>query len=333
VQPHNFPRGTVKGVEHYIPFVKSGDAAAIDCMHPVMEVLSSMLRSAMVAAPGNTLFTADFAAIEARVLAWLAGETGLLDDFRNGVDTYRGLAADIYGVPKESIAKTSQMRLVGKQAVLGLGYQMGASKFVDSCKTTYDLDIPADLAKLTVNTYRAKYKEIARMWAALEAAVVRAVSEPGTFVKLRQCDVSFQVLGEWMYCTLPSGRQLHYHRPMVAEVELPWSTPERPALKDQVSVMGLDSYTHKWTRYALYGGLLTENIVQAVSRDILAEAMFRVEEAGYPVVLTVHDEVVSERKKGTGSLSEFEGLMRVVPEWAAGCPVDVEGWTGARYRK
>lgn len=332
VQPQNFPRGTVSDIESYIPAVLARNIEAIDLTAPTVEVLSSLLRSTLVPTPGKRFFVADFAAIEARVLAWLARQEDMLESFRANEDLYRQFAGGIYGVDPASIAKTSKERLLGKQAILGLGYQMGWKRFIDAAKSTYDLDVTPELAQTSVRAYRDKYSSIRRLWGSLEAAVVRAVGSPGDCVRIPQGRVSFRLVGEWLTCELPSGRYLRYHMPILGEREVPWSTPAEPEMKPEVTVMGLNSMTRKWERYALYGGLITENIVQAISRDLLVESMLRVEAAGYEVVLTVHDEVVAEALPHR-SLKEFECLMREVPAWADGCPVEVEGWSGERYKK
>lgn len=329
-QPQNFPRGTVENIEAFVPLVLERDVETVDLLAPPMEVVSTMLRSAMKAAPGRRLLAADYAAIEARVVAWLAGQSDLVADFAAGRDIYKVLASDIFGVPVDSIGKGSMERFVGKTAVLGLGFQMGAGRFKDTCYLQGGVTISDDLAKRTVDAYRTKYDSIKRLWAALESAAICAVS--GEPKKLKACDVSYRYDPEsnFLFCRLPSGREIKYFDPIVQDEPLPWDAAQT---RPRVTVMGMDSFTKQWTRYGLYGGLQTENIVQAVARDLLAEAMLRLEESGYAVVLTVHDEVICERDKGAGSLEEFMELMKTTPSWADGCPVNVEGWEGERYKK
>ncbi len=141
--------------------------------------------------------------------------------------------------------------------------------------------------------------------------------------------VSWLMEGKFLYCELPSGRRLAYPYPEIRMRETPWG-----AQNASLTYMGVNSYTRKWTRQSAYGGMLVENITQAVARDLMAEAMLRCERSGiYTPVLSVHDELIAEAKVGTGNVKEFEALMAECPRWAEGCPVEAAGWTGVRYRK
>jgi DNA polymerase len=216
--------------------------------------------------------------------------------------------------------------------VLGLGYQMGAAKFVSACKTLAGVDISEEFSKEVVTTYRQANSKIVELWKNLNAHAHAAV-------EMRQppeCSIPVRYYreGEWLFCELPSGRTLKYARPRIVPREMPWTDDEgNPVVRDCIQVQGFNGMTRKWERQYLYGGLLAENITQAVARDLMAEAMVRVENAGYNVILTVHDEVVSEAPDTIGSVDEFEKLMCVIPAWAAGCPVAAEAWTGLRYKK
>jgi DNA polymerase len=136
----------------------------------------------------------------------------------------------------------------------------------------------------------------------------------------------------WLLIKLPSGRLLTYARPRLVNTEMPWSTPKRPAWRDVAWVEGENSMTRQWERYSLWGGFLTENVVQAVARDLLAEAMRRMDAEGINVVLTVHDEVVCE-VSSPPQVERMREIMMDVPAWARGIPIAVEGWTGARFQK
>ena len=324
VQPQNFPRGDFKHtvIEGAIPLVLNKDLEGIDALYgSVHSLISSMLRACFIAKPGHTLFSADYSAIEARVLAWLAGEKDVLDVFRSGQDIYCHAATGIYGRTITPIDKDE--RQIGKVAVLALGYQGGVKAF-QSMASAYNLEIADEKADEIKNAWRKANARIVSWWAALENAALDAVHSgvgvaPG---------VVFGVEDNWMWCQLPSGRKLWYSKPRLVERETPWG-----ALRTSVKCDGVNSVTKKFEPFDLYGGLLAENIVQAVSRDLMASAMLRLEDAGYPIIMTVHDEVVAESSVEKGTLAEFTDILCKLPSWAKGLPLTAEGWTGQRYRK
>lgn len=324
VQPQNFPRGDIADVENYIPLVLAKDYAGLDALANPLSIISSMLRSMLIAADNHNLIAADFSAIEARVLAWLAGEELLLQTFRNKGDVYKVMASRIYGVPAGDVDKNQ--RQVGKMAILGLGYGMGANKFVDSCKTMAGIVLTPEQSKEVVTLYRNTNRKIVQFWADLNAAALDAVREEGSVQSVGA--IKYTMRGGYLWCVLPSKRPLAYARPKIVERETPWGSTT-----EAVSFEGMDSFTKKWSRHELYGGLLAENVVQAVARDIMAAAMLRLEDAGYPIIMSVHDELVCEVPEGFGSVAEFEALMSAPPAWASTCPIDAEGWIGKRYRK
>lgn len=331
IQPHNFPRGDVKHVESYIPAVLEGDFDTINILATPTSVISSMLRSMLTAGPGNDLIGADFSAIEARVLNWLAGQEDMLETFRafdagdETKDPYIVNAMGLYNIPFEHVLKFPH-RQTGKFQELACGFQMGARKAKTAAKDVYGLEITEAQAKVIVKNYRDTHPAVVEYWANCEAAFLGAVAEPGDVKRVGV--VKFVKLGGYLYVILPSGRPLCYASPRIVERATPWGE-----MKDAVEFSCVNGYTRKWERDAAYGGLIVENIVQAVSRDLLADAMLRIEAKGYPPVLSVHDEIVAEVPKEFGSIDEFEQLMTEVPAWATGCPIAVEGWRGERYRK
>lgn len=317
IQVHNLPRGTIKNVHKiasYIRHMTADDLELIFGSGQVTEVLSSLIRSMVVADEGWELFVTDFANIEGRVLAWMARQRDLVELFENGVDVYKHMAAIIFGVTYEEV--TDDQRFVGKQAVLGCGYGMGGPKFRITCQG-YGRDIGDSLSKATVKTYRKTNNKIVKSWYAVDEAARLAIRFPGQVFEAFMC--KFCVEGDFLFIKLPSGRCLAYNRPAMRH--------------DSITYMGVDQFSGKWVRIDTYGGKLVENIVQATARDILAEAMLRVEKRGYLMLTTIHDELIATARVGEGQLEEYNGIIKERPEWALECPIDVEGWVGTRYRK
>ena len=334
VQPQNFPKGTIKGfdMEAAWELLKTGDRDRIITHEwgkdkqtaSVMETLACALRGAIVAPAGQQLYVADYAGIEARVLAWLARQNDAVEMFHNGGDPYCDLATAIYGRTITKDDKTE--RQLGKAGVLGCGYQMGASKFVDTA-AMYGVTIDEDFSQQVVDTYREKYWRVKALWYETQDAAIEAVQRRGHTIY--QDRVKWQRVGTFLFCTLPCGRRLAWPFPELREKETPWGSKQW-----QLTFMGVDMYSKKWKRQSTYGGKLVENLVQAISRDLMAAALQRCEASGtYVPILSVHDEVIAEAAEGAGSVKEFEGLLTVLPTWAKGCPVGAEGWAGPRYKK
>ena len=329
VQPHNMPRGEVDNVEQYVPAMIKRDFDTINKEHPPLVVVSSLLRGMLRATPGSRLLCADFSAIEARVLAWIAMQDDLVAAFAAGAKIYEEMASRIYKVPAEEVAKDSRERQVSKNTVLGCGFGMGAATFVEQLHKQTGIVIDEEEGQLNVDTYRALYPLIPKFWRDINSAAIRAVAEPGLVTHCgRNGAIRYVVRNHFLWCVLPSGRSIAYCLPQVVSRKTPWKE-----LRAAVRYMGTNAYTKKWGPLHLYGGLLAENVVQAIARDLMAASMLRVERKGYPVVLSVHDEILADVPNEFGSLAEFCDLMARKPRWADGCPVSVEGWEGARYKK
>lgn len=324
-------------------------------------VVSGCLRGLFCAAPGHDLMCSDYSAIEAVVLAVLAGEQWRIDVFNTHGKIYETSASKITGVPfqefldykKRTKSHHPLRKKIGKIAELASGYQgsVGAWKAFGA-----DKHIGSDEKILAaVRQWRADSPNIVSFWYRLEDAARNAIQFPGQAFGHR--GIFYQMHGDVLFCQLLSGRRLQYHEPRVTPVRrcdckrfYDVNLPRCPfclklqsqllykIIKMKISYMGWNTDPkkgpHGWIRMDTYGGKLTENLVQATSRDILGFAMLNLEAAGYPIVLHVHDEAVAEVLNGFGSIEEFERIMSIMPPWAQGWPVRAAGgWRGKRYRK
>lgn len=322
VQPQNFPRGKIKDTNLGAEIIRGGDLETLRLIYEnPMDVLSSCLRSVIVPSPGKEFFCGDYAGVELRVLFWIAGHAKGLQKIRDGIDLYIELAKKIF--LKEII--NSDQRFVGKQATLGSGFQMGWPKFMTTCEML-GKPVTEEIAKAAINAYRAEHKPVVESWHNVERATLQAVLHKGK--RFTTNKTTWFVEGNFLFCELPSGRRLAYYGPEIRKGLTPWGEE-----KQFLYHWGVDPKTKKWTFAPTYGGKLVENIVQAISRDIMAEAMLKIDKAGYDINLSVHDELLAEKEIGKGSLEEFTNLMSSIPMWAKGCPVKVESWTGMRYKK
>ena len=350
-QPHNLKRPT-RSAQVVLQMVKCiarfGDYGLLETLYgDALEAIGDCMRSVLIAAAGCTLYAGDFSNIEGRVLAWLAGEESKLDVFRlndqkKGPDPYIIAAGAIYHVDPATIDKEDPRRQVGKVAELALGFQGGKVAF-QKMAAGYRVVVTDEEAEEIKVAWREKHPRIVAFWRALEAAAYAAVQEPGTRFWAGE-HISFVVSGSFLTMRLPSGRRLFYPYPRLEPRKTPWGD-----IKDVVTYMGIDTRTGsptkgKWARLSSYGGKFAENATQAVARDCMRDAMLRLDAAGYPIVLHVHDEIVAEVKEGFGSLAEFNAIMREPPKWtnpeAANdnvawslLPVAVGGFEAPRYRK
>lgn len=321
VQMHNLPKGNVKNTDQCIEDLLNFDLSTFEMFYPdVMDALSSCIRGMFIPAEGHDFLVADYAAIEARVVFWLANEYKGLEKFRKGEDLYVDMARVIY--VKDNISKLE--RQLGKAAVLGCGYGMGHVKFRSTCDQ-WGIPVDEPLAQRVVSAYRETYRAVVEFWYATEAAAKRALSHKETIVVGR---TRWSSDNKNLYCTLPSGRVLTYNQAALGPVNTSWGD-----VKEGITFWAIDGLTKRWTKTSTYGGKLVENITQAVARDILANAMLEAEAAGYPVAFSVHDEIVSEPKEGFGTVEEFERIISTIPPWAEGCPITAEGYRGKRYKK
>lgn len=372
IQLQNMPRPDFEQdvLESFIDCILAGtDRDELEFIFgPLMNIISSALRGMIKARDGEDFIAADLNAIEARVLAWLAGEEETLRLFSGGGDVYCTQAEGIYLYPVNKKDNPDE-RKVGKVAILALGYQGGIAAFYQMARG-YDVDFtpiwPAikdsvndeelEKAQKAAHEYRSRggpllleqamacdvikqrwraaNVNVVQYWRNLDDAAKTAVMNPGqTFTAgAPGREVKFRMAGSFLFCQLPSKRCLCYPYPNIVEEAAPWSTKEKPATVFKLVYKGADDQG-RWGDVDTYGGKLAENITQAVARDVLAEGIKKCESKGYPIVMHVHDEIVAQVKKGFGSVEEVEKLIATVPHWAKGLPLSAEGWRGERYRK
>lgn len=325
IQPQNFPRPHLKDTTRAIELIEQGklDLIRKEFGSP-MKVFATCTRSMIKATPDTEFFCADYSAIEARVVLWLAGDDRGLQFYRDGLDSYVIMASLIFDKPFDPIDDLE--RDIGKRTELGCGFGMGWKKFQTTVKQQCNRVISDDLAKRAVKIYREAHPWVTKLWSNLEYASIRATQRPGKVYTVNK--TSWWRSGNYLHCKLPSGRVLSYFGPEIHLRETPWGEK-----KNTLHFYGVDALTKRWKLQHSYGGLLCENVTQAVAADVMRFNMLRVDKSPYEILLTVHDEVLTERLKGEGDLKEFETLMGGQPPWAEGLPIKVSGWTGDRYRK
>jgi DNA polymerase len=326
-QPQNLKKPTTEDLDAAIAAVATGDYAHVKKLYPrPLSVVGDCSRSMICAAPGHMLVGADFSAIESRVLAWAAGEEWKLDSYRRFDAThdprdepYCETACKIFRVPSGTYTKESPERSVGKTCDLAFGYMggLGAWRKFETARFT---DAEVETFK---QEWRAAHPKIKAFWYALDHAAWSAVRERG---RIFRCgSVAFRCDATFLQLKLPNGRKLSYPRPRIIGDD----REQRVVFADNSAGQFKDCRHGQ----GAYGGTWTENVVQAIARDLLAEAMLRVEAAGYPIVLHVHDEIACEVPIGFGSTDEFTRLMTRKPAWALELPIAAEAWSGPRYMK
>jgi DNA polymerase len=309
---------------------------------PSMDAITDCIRGMLIAGEGNELVACDFSAIEARALAWLAGQESVLEIFRTHGKIYEHAASSIYHVPLDEVTKDQRQR--GKVAILALGFGSGVGGF-QAMARTYNVKITDEEADEIKKAWRAVNQRIVQYWYDLEEAVLGAMKNGSvTSAGARGREVKFRKAGSFLWALLPSGRALCYPYPELRMVTTPWGEE-----KEQLTFMTVVDMTQKkkakilpdpnsrgkWQRVSTYGGSLAENMTQAIARDLLADAMRAVEAEGLEIIFHVHDEIVVEVQKfrATYALERMTALMSVAPAWAKGLPLAAEGFHAKRYRK
>jgi DNA polymerase len=322
VQVQNLPQNKLKDLDMARKLLEGGQFETLEMLFDsVPEVLSQLIRTAFIPEGNSRFIAADFSAIEARVIAWLAGEAWRIKVFQSHGKIYEASAAQMFKVPMEEIGKDSPLRQKGKIAELALGYQGGTGALKSMGALRLGLS-EKELSEL-VAAWRKANPKIVRLWEEAEKACTAAIRE-NTPAYINQ-GIEFFVERGILFVRLPSGRRLAYIRPALEAGD--------GYKKWEITYEGIEQPKKQWGRLSTYGGKLVENIVQAIARDCLAEAMLRLEEAGYKIVMHCHDEVVLEVPFGFGSVEEVQEIMGRPIDWAKGLCLTAEAFEAEYYRK
>ena len=317
IQVQNLRRNNLKDLDLARSLVKNRDYETMEILYESpSDILSQLIRTAFIAKEGTRFIISDFSAIEARVLAWLAGEQWVLDAFENGEDIYCRTASRMFGVPVEKHGVNGHLRQKGKIATLACGYQgaLGALKAMGGI----EMGLSEDELQSIVDSWREANPNIVSLWWDIDSVVKRVV-KTRTKEKYKSLVISYEK--GLLFIQLPSKRRLAY-----------------PKAKIGMNRFGGESIVYegivvgnKWDKIESYGGKFVENIVQAIARDILAEAMMRIENEGFNIVMHIHDEVVIE--SDSSSIEEINEIMSIVPSWAPGLILDADGFESEFYKK
>jgi DNA polymerase len=328
VQPQNMKRGISNPVEQdeIIDVIKTGDLELLELLYSdPLSLLGDVARGLVCAEPGHELIVSDFSAIEARVLAVIAGDEPNLTAFQEGRCIYRQMGAVIAGTSYDEVAKDSEERYLGKQAELAFGYGMGEKTFRERQKL-YGREFPLSFCKSVKDKYRTLHAAIVKFWKRIEADAILCTARGG-LVKRRW--YSFERRPQGLVMIGPSGARQWYIDAKITMIDR-WGNGE---LQPVLQYRGLADYQWQWLE--TYGGKLTENLVQFASRCIQADAVKAAERAGFRVVIHTHDEIVAHNPIGEKSVEELEAIMGSASSaWALGWPIKAAGgWKGKRYRK
>ena len=324
VQLQNLPRNSMPDLDLARNMVIDGDQEALEmCYDDVQDVLSQLIRTALEAPPGKRFIVADFSAIEARVIAWLAGEEWEMKAFAEGKDIYCATASAMFGVPVVKHGVNGELRQKGKVATLACGYGggIGALKAMGADK----MGLSDDELQTVVRKWREASPHIVKLWADVENAAMNAVSGIPTTIK--QKNLHFHVEDDALYIELPSGRHLVYLHPHLGQNRFGSDAILYTGLGGSKTTAG------RWGTLETYGGKLSENLVQAIARDCLCAAMKRLTDAGYKICAHIHDEVILEMPEGKGSLDDAVRIMCQNEPWNEGLVMNADGFEAKYYQK
>lgn len=319
IQLQNLPQNHIATLDEARDLVKLGCFDMIEVLYGnTPDILSQLIRTMLIPKEGCEFIVADFSAIEARVLAWLAGEQWRLDAFQRGEDIYCASASQMFGVPVVKHGINGELRQKGKVAELACGYGGGSGALISM--GALDMGLKEDELPDIISSWRDANPEIVKFWYAVEKAAIETVKDHNDRSVGR---IGFQFSANTLWIVLPSGRRLAYIKPRLQ--------PNRFG-RMALTFEGLGA-NNKWVRGETYSGKLTENITQATARDLLAEAMRRMERAGLDIVGHVHDEVILEVPKDQYTVDEICDLMAQSPKWTDGLPLVADGYKGNYYFK
>ena len=318
VQVQNLPQNHISDLAVARNLIKSGCFEAVELLYDsIPDTLSQLIRTAFVPREGCKFMVADFSAIEARVIAWLAGESWRQEVFRNNGDIYCASASQMFGVPVEKHGVNGELRQKGKIAELALGYGGGVGAMISM--GAIDMGLAEEELQPIVDSWRQSNPAIVKLWWDVHRCVIKAVKDKQS--QIYKC-LTFEYQSGMLFIGLPSGRRLAYAKPSVYRNDYD---------RDEIAYMGVDA-TKKWGKINSYGPKFVENIIQAMSRDILAEAMARLEAAGYDIVMHVHDEAVIEAPRDA-VLEDACQIMSKAPDWTPGLILNAAGYECEFYQK
>jgi DNA polymerase len=333
-QPHNLPRAAVSNPEQAVKAFKRLTLESFMVLYPdVSYTASAMVRPSICAPKGMILFDSDYSSVENCTVMWLADDRNGLKLLRNGMDLYIDMAISLhpkytYAWIKEhkGISSTADhLRRHGKLTILGAVYSMGWKKFKQTCELM-GFPINNEDAQFTINTFRQKYRSIVELWYGLERAAKDALKTPGVVTKYLR--IRFLVENGFLYMILPNNKRLAYYNPGIEVRKTPWGQ-----MKPVITHEGYLGTTRKWGRPVLTPGRLTENASQATARELLVDGMFNLEDDGYRIILSIHDEALALVKKGAGSMDEFNTSLCKVSSVFKTIPLKASGFMGKRFRK
>lgn len=329
VQLQNLPRTYLNDIDTARALVKQHNSTGMEMLYDsVSDTLSQLIRTAFIPSPGNVLLDADFSAIEARVIGWLAGEEWVLEEFRGAGKIYEATASQMFGVPKEQIKKGTELyklRQQGKVAQLACSYGGGVAALT---AMDFNHEIPDDMKPGLVKQWRAANPHIVAFWSKLERACIDTIKSGTSHTingRIRSHLVSSGGI-TYLQLELPNKRSIYYCEPHM--------TVNRFG-NESIGFYGKNQVTGKWEKQETYAGKLAENSTQSVARDLLAESIERLEANGFEILFHIHDEVVIDYGGGDAdeALEKVYALMSEVPKWAKGLPMAADGWVGAYFKK